>query len=46
MISSCSTPKSGKTGVLTHHNQDTGNEDGTKSYLDSGKKKKRLRLNK
>jgi hypothetical protein len=46
MISSCSTPKSEKTDALAHHNQDSGNEDGMKSYLDSGRKKKRLRFNK
>jgi hypothetical protein len=49
MISSCSTPRSEKTGSLTHQNQETGSEDGVKSYLDSAKKKKKkkgLRLNK
>ncbi|XP_023722112.1 uncharacterized protein LOC111872430 isoform X2 [Cryptotermes secundus] len=47
MISSCSTPKSDKSGALARHRQEAGGEDGVISYMDSGKKKKRrLRLNK
>jgi hypothetical protein len=46
MISSCSTPKSDKSGALAHHKQEAGSEDGVTPYMDSAKKKRRLRLNK
>jgi hypothetical protein len=46
VISSYSTPKSDKSVTLIHHKQEAGGEDGVISYLDSGKKKRRLQLNK
>lgn len=46
VISTCSTPKSDKTSAVTDHHQETGGEGGVNLYLDSGKKKRGLRLNK
>ena len=53
VISSCSTPKSDKMSALSrhhhhnhHHHEESGGEGVVNLYLDSGKKKRGVRLNK